>query len=43
MLDRVDHQADEMARPTDPRSVLDAIKETQNRGAKSEPDLGRQF
>jgi uncharacterized membrane protein len=41
MLDRVDQQADAMARPTDPRSVLDAIKETQNRGVKPEPDLDR--
>jgi uncharacterized membrane protein len=32
--DRVDHEADEMARPANPQSVIDAIKET---GAETPP------
>ena len=31
--DRVDRQADVMARPADPQSVIDAIKETRSEGA----------
>jgi uncharacterized membrane protein len=31
--DRIDSQADVMARPADPQSVIDAIKETRSKGA----------
>ena len=33
--DRVDKQADVMARPVDPQSVIDAIKETRSDGARA--------
>jgi len=36
MLDRVDQEADVMAQPANPRQVLDAIKETQNQGGKTD-------
>ena len=35
--DRVDKQADVMARPADPQSVIDAIKETRSKGMHAAP------
>ena len=39
--DRVDKQADVMARPADPQSVIDAIKETRSEGAARFASGGR--
>jgi uncharacterized membrane protein len=36
MLNRVDQEAEAMAQPADPRSVLDAIKETHNQSGRTE-------
>jgi uncharacterized membrane protein len=36
MLNRVDREAEAMAHPADPRSVLDAIKETHNQSNKTD-------
>jgi uncharacterized membrane protein len=36
MLNRVDQEAEAMAQPADPRSVLDAIKETHNQSGRTD-------
>lgn len=41
MRDRIDHQAESMARPSDPQTVLDAIKETHASGTKERPPSGK--